>query len=342
MANHRFLTTSSSSRTFWVGVDVGGTKVAATVADQHLKAVGQAIIPTDLTSPAHTVQSITAAVHQALQTAEIPLSCVTAIGVGVPGKVYVESGGVESAVNLKWQKLPLGELLSAQLGVPCFIENDTRLAALGSYQLLHETAVQNLAYVTIGTGIAAGLVLQGKLYRGTHNMAGEIGHMVIEPQGPRCLCGNLGCLESLAAGPAIAKAAQQAVAASQKTILSSVHPLTAQTVFQAAQTGDKVSTQIIEQTGQYLGRAFQMLVMAYDVDRIILGGGVSQAGEALLQPILQEWQRQCRESALAAQLLKPDLLHLLPPNFNAGVWGGIVLAAQQKEVPIETHTPIVN
>jgi predicted NBD/HSP70 family sugar kinase len=84
-----------------------------------------------------------------------------------------------------------------------------------------------------------------------------------------------------------------------------------------------------------------MLVMAYDVDRIILGGGVSQAGETLLQPILREWQRQSQESTLAAQLLKPDLLHLLPPNFNAGVWGGIVLAAQQKEVTIETHMPLI-
>lgn len=336
MINHPF-TQPSSSTPFWVGVDAGGTKVAATVVNSQLEVMGKATLPTNLTSPEHTVQSIVSCIHQALQTAEIPLSCITAIGVGVPGKVYVTSGVVESAVNLKWHTLPLGQLLSTELGVPCFIENDTRLAALGCYAVLNETAVQNLAYVTIGTGIAAGLVLQGKLYRGTHNMAGEIGHMVMEPQGPRCPCGNLGCLEALAAGPAITKSAQQAMAQGKPTALTSIHPLTAQAVFQSAQTGDAIATQIIEQTGHYLGRAFQMLVMAYDVDRIILGGGVSQAGETLLQPILREWQRQCQESTLASQLLKPDLLHLLPPNFNAGVWGGIVLAAQQKEVSIETH-----
>src|SRR5205823_13868902 len=129
-------------------------------------------------------------------------------GLGIPGRVQPATGLVESAVNLRWRQLPAGPLLAERLGVPCHLENDARAAALGAYQTGDERRFQNWAYISVGTGIAAGLILRGQLYRGPNGMAGEIGHTVVLPGGPRCACGLSGCLEAIAAGPAILREAR--------------------------------------------------------------------------------------------------------------------------------------
>jgi len=212
------------------------------------------------------------------------------------------------------------------LGVPCFLENDVRTAALGVQRYDAGAAIQHLAYVSIGTGIAAGLILQGRLYTGAHGMAGEIGHMIVEPNGRRCTCGARGCLETVAAGPAIARLGQEAVATGRETSLRHSQPLTAESVYRAAAAGDAVALEITERVGRHLGQALQGLVMTYDVERVILGGGVSHAGEVFLHPILRELESQRQASALAREMLAADMLCLLPPDYEAGLWGAIALA----------------
>src|SRR5207237_4002755 len=134
-------------------------------------------------------------------------------------------------VNMGWEELPVGQTLSAQLGVPCLLENDVTLAALGAQRYIGAPAARNLAYVSVGTGIAAGLILDGRIYRGAHGLAGEIGHMVIAPNGPRCQCGGRGCLEALAAGPAIARLGETAAGRSDDTLLRGYRPMTAEAVY---------------------------------------------------------------------------------------------------------------
>jgi glucokinase len=185
-----------------------------------------------------------------------------------------------------------------------------------------------MAYVSVGTGIAAGLILDGRLYRGAHNFAGEIGHLVIAPNGPRCRCGNRGCLEALAAGPAITRMAEEAVRTSGDTALARHRPVTVAAVYQAAREGDAAAGAIARKVGRYLALALQQLIMAYDVERIVIGGGVSRNGGAFLQPILEELARLRERSALTGEMLQPDMIQLLPPDYDSGAWGAVILAGQ--------------
>jgi glucokinase len=208
------------------------------------------------------------------------------------------------------------------------MENDVRTAALGVYRFDNEAGMENLIYVGLGTGVAAGIILNGQLYRGNHEMAGEIGHIIVEPAGPRCKCGQRGCLETLVAGPAIAALGQQAARTQASSLLSHEPAISAKTVYQAAQLGDPAALGLTHRVGRYLGRALQSLVMTFDIEQIVLGGGVARAGEAFLQPILQEWARQRQESILAQDMLRDEVLRLADPERNMGAWGAVALAAQ--------------
>lgn len=318
----------SLSSPWFVGVDIGGTTVDTLLVDSTFTPHGAFTFPTVLTSPADTLAGICTAIQATLQAAQLSPAAVAAIGVGVPGQVDPVQGLVNLAVNLHWDHFPAGDLLTSRFGVPCFLENDVRAAALGVYRFNNPQAIQNIAYVSIGTGVSAGLILQGQLYRGVHGMAGEFGHIMAEPHGPRCNCGADGCLETLIAGPALARSGRQAVQAEAQTLLRQYPSITAKEIYTAAQAGDAVAERIIEQAGVYLGRALQQLIMFYDVESIVLGGGVTRAGAAFLQPILQEWKRQCIASALAQTLLRPAMLHLVDPEQPIGPWGAIAVAEQ--------------
>ncbi len=318
----------SLRRDLLAGVDVGGTKVAVLVVNSSYNVLSQVTLPTILDSPQATLASIMQAVQQGVEQAGASLDRVAAVGVGVPGRVDTLTGLVRRAVNLGWEELPVGQLLSAQLGVPCLLENDVTLAAIGAQHYMGGIASRNMAYVSVGTGIAAGLVLDGRIYRGAHGMAGEIGHMIIDPGGSRCQCGAHGCLEAVAAGPAIARLGEEAAVASGNTLLRRYRPVTAEAVYQAARDGDPSATAIIRKVSGYLALALQQLIVAYDVECMVFGGGVSREGDTFLQPILVELARLREHSVLTAEMLKPDMIRTLPSDYDAGAWGAVLLAAE--------------
>ena len=312
-------------RDLLVGVDVGGTKVAVLVVDSSLKALNRLVVPTVLTNPQATLAGIADAIEQAVGQAEAGLDRVAAVGVGVPGRVNTQTGLVRRAVNLGWDELPAGQLLSARLGVPCLLENDVTLAAAGAQHYMGGAASRNIAYVSVGTGIAAGLVLDGRIYRGAHGMAGEIGHMIIEPGGPFCRCGARGCLEAVAAGPAIARLGEEAANSSSHTLLRRYSPITAEIVYLAGKEGDPAALGVIYEVSAYLALALQQLIVAYDMGCIVIGGGVSRGGDIFLQPVLRELAHLREHSVLRDEMLQPDMIRLLPPDYDAGAWGAVLL-----------------
>ncbi len=159
-------------------------------------------------------------------------------------------------------------------------------------------------------------------------MAGEIGHMIVEPDGPRCVCGSRGCLEALAAGPAIARLGRLTARRSGDSLLRDYPSITAGAVYQAARAGDPAAQEVTRKVGRYLALSIQQLVMTYDVERIVFGGGVSREGEAFLQPILNELERLRQDSALAREMLQPGMIGLLPRDYEAGAWGAVALASR--------------
>jgi glucokinase len=295
------------------------------------------VAPTAVGAPNHAADSIASLVQASLDEASASPDDVAALGVGVPGRVDRETGHVTLAVNLDWHDLPLGPRLEARLGIPTFVENDVRAAALGLHRRHLFGPVQSLALLAVGTGISSGVVLDGRLHRGANGLAGEIGHVVIDPNGPICACGNRGCFEAVAAGPAIVARTRAGWAARKNGHVAATtgavehadvrgDAVDAQAVFAAAAAGDQVARDVLESTGKAVAWGIHLLALAYDVERIVLGGGVSHAGAPFIVPIQRELDRYRADSPLAAEILGPDLVELLPPGADAGAWGAVTIA----------------
>ncbi|HSW41838.1 MAG TPA: ROK family protein [Patescibacteria group bacterium] len=308
--------TSVAARPLLVGADIGGTKTAVIVARREGPLLARHVEPT-AGDPARAAERVGSAILAALAAAGATPADVAAVGVGVPGRVDREKGRVTLALNMGWHDLTLGPVLEARLGVPTVLENDVRAAALGLYRRKVAGDLQSLAYLAVGTGIAAGVVLAGRLHLGSHRLAGEIGHVPIDRDGPRCACGLRGCLEAVASGSAIAARGGTGDGA--------------EAVFRAAAAGNHEAARIIDDAGRSVAWAIQLLVLAYDVERVVLGGGVTHAGDAFLAPVRRELDRLRAVSPLARELLTDDLVHLLPADADAGAWGALSLAGRDLE-----------
>lgn len=308
------------------GIDIGGSKIAVLVADEDLSVRGRHLARTEVGDPTRAVEQILQALDAALTTAGADRGSLMAVGVGVPGRVDAATGTVSLAVNLGWERLPLGAALGARLGRPVRVENDVRAAAAGLHARRALGDVDDLAYLSIGTGISAGVVLGGVLHRGPRGMAGEIGHVVLDPSGPGCVCGLRGCFESLASGPAIALQARAALDGGRASSLGARGGMTAVDVFEHASSGDPLACELAEAAGGWTARAVHELVMAYDVRRVAVGGGVASAGAPFLAPIVRGLDRLRDASPLAAEALPPDVVQLLDSGTETGTWGAVILA----------------
>jgi len=314
---------------YWlVGVDVGGTTVSTVLLDESLRAHGELTVDTDLSSADNTMLGIANAIEETLAFGDGSRT-LAAIGLGIPGQQDAANGIVRIAVNLHWYDYPLVARLTERFGVPCVIENDVRVATLGVYRFDNPAGDQDLAYISIGTGLATGVILEGKLLRGRHGLAGEFGHVIIDPKGPLCNCGAHGCLETLVSATAVVRRAREALAQGATGALALLAPLTARRVYDAAATGDRAALQIVDDVGTELARSLRSVVLAYDVDSVVLGGGVTRAGDRYLAPIIAEWLRQQETSALARALLRPEILRIADPTRNLGAWGAAALAAER-------------
>ncbi len=315
------------NRDLLVGVDIGGSKIAVLVVHSDLEVSGRLVVPTPVGAPDSAADHIAATLAAALETAGTSIDRVAAVGVGVPGRVDPLGGIVSLAVNLGWHRLPLRDQLEERLGVRCAIENDVRAAAAGILDrgLLGEVA--DFVYLSVGTGISAGVVLGGQLHRGTRGLAGEVGHIVVDADGPLCSCGLRGCLEMMASGPAIAKLAADAIRAGRSSALADSPTITAVDVYAAAAAGDTLAAEIVAAAGRALARAIHGLVMTYDVKRVIVGGGVAGAGSAFLESIETELDVIRASSELAAEMLQRGIVGLLPDGSDTGAWGAVTVAS---------------
>lgn len=314
-----------------VGVDIGGTKTAILVCAPDDTVLARSVTPTAVGSPGHAADAIATLIDGALDEAQIAARDVAALGVGVAGRVDRDRGHVTLAVNLDWHDLPLGPRLAARLGIPTVLENDVRAAALGLHRRRLFGSVESLALLAIGTGISAGVVLDGVLHRGASGFAGEIGHVIVEPDGLLCACGNRGCFETVAAGPAIlsrARAGWAALGNGHELDLAPADAIGAEAVYTAAVAGDRVASAVLESAGRAIAWGIHLLALAYDVERIVIGGGVSHAGAAFMAPIRRELERFRAASPLAAEILLPDLVQLLPTGADAGAWGAVTVARE--------------
>ena len=298
-----------------VGLDIGGTKSQAAAFDRDLNQITELRVPT-IAGSSEAVARLMLDTIANLES-HFDNRTIVGIGVGIPGLVDGPAGSVRQAVNLGIGDDPLDVVahLTSVYDVPCRVDNDVNVAALGAYRILHtDDEPGDLAYLSIGTGIAAGVVLNGRLYQGRRGVAGEIGHFPVVPDGPRCECGLQGCLEAVASGMAIGRQWPDPEG------LSPAASLIAQ-----ANLGDERAAAVLEPIADHLAKAVYLLAITYDPDRIVVGGGVADIGGPLLDVIAEGLRRLETSSGFVRSLELPSRL-LLKPAGPVGAIGAAALA----------------
>lgn len=278
----------------FIGCDLGGTNLRAAIVNVETGEIShQASVPT-LAREGHdaVMRRIADLALKVIESAGMTKDEVGGIGIGVPGVLDLDKGEVLFLPNLPgtWPHVPLQLTIEAFTGLPVALLNDVRSITNGEWRFGAGRGVDTIAVLAIGTGIGGGLVISGQLHLGIGGTGGELGHISIDYNGPRCGCGNYGCLEALASGPAIAAMGMKAVAQGLTTQIGELcgydlNRITPALIAQAANAGDAIARDIYEKAGFYLGVAAANICVAVGPRRIVIGGGVAQAGDLLLEPI---------------------------------------------------------
>lgn len=283
----------------YVGVDIGGTNLKAGLVDESgVLLATQKMKVASIADDEGLAWTVASLVQELACTVNIPVSDVASVGVGVPGTVEIRSGSINYTCNLPLRNVPLRKLFHRYLSIPLYIENDANCAALAEYLVGAGRDSKRFVTVTLGTGVGAGIVHNGKIYHGANGMAGEVGHMVIQRDGLPCPCGRRGCWEQYASATALKRLTAEALAAHPDSILAQVVAenegrVSGQSAFIAARRGDPVGQQVCDEYVDYLACGVVNVVNIFQPDTLAIGGGVSnEADEQLLLPVRQRVARE--------------------------------------------------
>lgn len=324
-----------SREKFIVGIDLGGTNIAAgAMPTDGTREIAMRMVPTMAQEGADAVVGriaalVEAVIEQTQRETGAERTDFLGVGIGSPGPLDRARGVVIVTPNLGWRDFPLRDEVANRVSLPATLDNDANCATLGEWWCGAAKGGRNVVGLTIGTGIGGGLILDGRLYHGASDAAGEIGHTTIDPTGRRCKCGNYGCLEAYTSGPAIAERAREVLEGGDDSILASmvdgdVTRITAQTVFDASKHGDAVALEVVRDTAHFLGVGISNLINIFNPDTFVVAGGVTQAGELLFDPLRAEVRRRAFKPSVDACRIVPGALPL-----SAGVVGAVATFREQ-------------
>jgi glucokinase len=325
---------ANSKSEYVVGVDLGGTKILSGVFSRSMECIGSAKLSTKSQRGVNKViERIARCVQDAVDEADLSMKQVAGVGIGAPGAVEFSNGTVIFAPNLEgWKDIPLKKELEKMLDVPVFVENDCNIAALGVYVAELKSKPRHMVGIFVGTGIGGGIIMNGELYSGFGHTAGEIGHMVLEINGPKCGCGNKGCFEALASRTAIFQHIKAGVKDGQKTLLTEMlgddlEDLRSGDLRKAIRRGDKFVDRVIEEAAEYIGIATANLVNILNPEVVVLGGGVIEAlADEMMAVIIETAQDYAMPGAMKGVEIVASKL-----GDNAGITGGAVLARKESK-----------
>jgi len=311
-----------------VGIDLGGTNiVAGTVSEDGSEIHGVLSEPTGAEGgPDAVVDRIVGLARKSMAAARG--KTIAGVGIGSPGPLDTKTGIVLLTPNLGWVNMPLRDRVSAGLDMPATLDNDANCAIFGEWWRGAARGAQHVIGLTIGTGIGGGIILNGDVYRGASDIAGEIGHMTIDSTGRRCKCGNYGCLEAYASGPAIAARAIEGIEVGADSALpryvdNDLSKITAQVVYEAAHDGDEFALEVVRDTAKFLGAGVASLINIFNPEVVVICGGVTLAGDKLFVPLRGEVKRRAFKPAVDACRILPGEL----PG-TAGVYGAAAVFAK--------------
>lgn len=314
----------------YLGIDLGGINVAAAVVDEKGVILSRGKLSTPRTGAEAVAAAMAEAARQAVEGGGCTLADIAAVGIGAPGVIDPKLGVVEYWSNLDFHQVPLAAMLSERLGRPVFLENDANAAALGEYAAGAGKGSDSMVAITLGTGVGGGAVLGGRLYTGFNYAGLEVGHFVIEYNGRLCTCGRRGCFETYASATAIIKRARERMEGARDSLLwkladGALDKVEARTVFDAADRGDLLARELVEEYQSYLACGITSLINIFQPEIFCVGGGVAGAGEALLGPVRaiverEDYARDCK---------KRTVLTLARLGNDAGIIGAALLPMYQ-------------
>jgi glucokinase len=325
------MTTSKTQDSVFIGIDLGGTTLKGSLVNASGEMLHEIRLETEQRSPSALLDQIVKSCC-ALRDHERAGGRASAIGIGIPGLVNRKTNRIEVMPNLpNLSGINIIEELSRAANLPVVLDNDANAAAYAELQVGAARGRRDVFFVTLGTGIGSGLIINGKIFRGATGFAGEFGHMTIDPEGIECGCGNIGCLETIASGPNIVRRTRERLYRDRTSSLSRLaiprdREFTAEDIARAAREGDEMAQLMMERTGMFLGIALAAVINLLNVEMVVMGGGVMEAGDLILKPTIKETRRRA-----------------FPPSFNscdiviaelgpqAGMIGAALLARDQAE-----------
>ncbi len=315
-----------------LAIDLGGTKIIAALISHRGEMLAREYSLTRADEgPESVISRMFSAIGHILSLRNMVSSQLHSLSLAIAGAIDTANGIVTLSPNLPgWRNIPLISIVEEKYKVKTFLINDANAAALGEHHSGVGKGAKNLIYVTVSTGIGGGIIINGQLYSGASGGAGEIGHMTIDINGSRCNCGNIGCLETLASGSAVAREAIRRICQGEKSALTDMvggrlEDITAEKVWLAAQADDALALEVITQAATYLGVGLVNLVNIFNPEIIIIGGGLAKMGDLLLEPA----RRVVRERAFP---LLAQTVQIVPAQLgdDAGVFGAAVYAFQKR------------
>lgn len=273
---------------YFIGIDLGGTNTKMGVVNAQGKVLDVIEQPTP-TDPEQAIQQMTQNCKQLAKQANLPWKHIQGVGIGLPGFLDIPNGTILNLTNLNWRNIPIRDQMEELLQTRVQIDNDANVAAFGEAWCGAGKGIDDCICVTLGTGVGGGIIVRGELVYGLKGFAGEIGHIQIDSNGAKCNCGQTGCLETISSATGITRLANEAIAQGQPTALPR-YP-TAYEVFQAALQNDPVGRQVINQAIEALALAFAQLSVILNPACFVIGGGISKAGDALLNPLKKAYQK---------------------------------------------------
>ena len=288
----------------YAAIDLGGTKVRAIVADLAGKIYGEDIrLSRASEGLAATVDTMVSSLQAACEVAAVNTSDIKGLGIAVPGAVDALNGVVPEAPQLPgWRDVPIVALMSERLEMPVWLENDANAAALGEHRYGAGQGAENMLYMTVSTGVGGGIIIDGNLYRGARGAAGELGHVIIDYDGPACGCGGNGCLESLISGTAIAKEGERLVEEGKAPELAKLSAaegaVTSEMMGRAVKAGDAAVAEYTDRVGLYLGVALASYVNIFNPSAIVIGGGVAKSSEMFIDQAVATMKKRAMRGPL--------------------------------------------
>ena len=317
-----------ADRRLILALDIGGSQLSAGVGEASGRLLAVERESTDREDrPNQIIEVLFTLSERAMTAAQAKARELSAVGISYGGPVDYQAGITVCCHHLPgWEGIPLRQMVQDRLGLPAAMDNDANAAALGEAKFGAGRGHPNLIYLTVSSGIGGGIILDGRVHRGVSSLAGEIGHVVLDPEGPLCTCGKRGCLEALASGWSIGKRAAEALSSydgetSLRQLAESDQEITAEQVFRAAENGDEFALAVVERAAHYLGLGIAAAINLLNPSLVVIGGGVSKAGETLFRPVRQAVTEFAMEGIADAVQVVPAQL-----GDNVGILGAVALA----------------